>query len=110
MNTDGSLQLAMAAQASVAGLVLVLEDVNLAATSLLDDFAVDGGGLDSWRADSDVAAAVDEQHVVELDRVAGVAVEALEGHDLTGRDSILFAAAANNGVDIGWIGHHALTG
>ena len=90
--------LAVTAQAAVARLVLVLEDVDLAAASLVNDLGHHACALDGGGADGDAVLAADEQDVADLHGVPGVARQALNAEALPRRHAILLSAGADNGV------------
>src|SRR5262249_21702972 len=90
-------RLTVTAAASVVLATLLLEDEDLLVAELGDDLAPDRDALDQWRADPDRVAA-GEQHLGELDRAAGLAVELLDADERPGLDPVLLASGADDGV------------
>src|SRR4029077_3775264 len=73
------LVLAMAVLAAVILPPLFLEDDDLVGAALLDQGGTDRGAIEQRRAGRDIGAVAHHQHLAELDRSAGLAVEPLNG-------------------------------
>src|SRR3954453_22022565 len=100
------LMLAMAVLAPVVLPPLFLEHDDLVGAALLDQGGADRGTVEQRRAGRDAGAVADHQHLAELERGAGFAIELLDGDHIVLGDRVLLAAGADhckhNWTDIGW--------
>src|SRR5207237_5968959 len=100
------LVLAMAVLAPVILPPLFLENDDLVGAALLDQGGADRSAIKQRRAGRDLSAVADHQHLAELNRSAGFAVELLDGDHIVLGDRVLLAAGADhckhNWTDIGW--------
>src|SRR5215472_4707012 len=87
--------LAVPLLAAVAGLRLVLEDDDLVAFAVLDDLGHDLGARDHRRADGNVRALADHQHLGELDCLTRRSRERLDVERLAFAHGVLLSAAAD---------------
>src|ERR687891_2306085 len=95
------LQLAMAALAPIVLAPLLLEHDHLLGLALLQHLGHHLGALDQGRADLQLAAVLlvtDHQHLIEGDRLAHLAIEALDLDHLAGGNPILLSAGADHCV------------
>src|SRR4051812_18677027 len=90
------LMLAMAVLAPVILSPLFLEHDDLVGAALLDQGSADRRAIQQWRAGRDAGAVADHQHLAELDRRAGFAVELLDGDHIILGDRVLLAAGADH--------------
>ena len=88
--------LAVAVLAAVVVAALLLEDQHLVALALGDDGGADAGAADERRADGDLVAVAEHQHLAELDDLAGVAGQALDLDHVVRGDLVLLAAGADD--------------
>src|SRR5712691_2563462 len=90
------LELPVAVFAAVIVPPLFLEDDDLVAAALLDQFGADRGAGQERRAGGHLGAVADHQHLSQLDRRAGLAGELLDRDDVVRGDLVLFAAGADH--------------
>ena len=98
VDTDFGEALPMSALARVVLPALLLEDDDLVAATVTDDFAGDLGAAQRRNAGLDVVAVVAEEDVVELDLAAGVADERRDLVRAAGFDTELLAAGFDDCV------------
>src|SRR3954454_22588119 len=96
-DADHGLELPVAVAPPVVLAPPLLEDDDLLALALLKHGRRDLGAGDGGRA-HDRALAADHQHLAELDRAAGLAIEPLDDEDLVLGDAVLLAAGLDHCV------------
>jgi len=85
--------------AAVSGLVLVFEDRDLLISTVFHYFCNHTRAVHQRRANLDIAASGNEQHVTQLYNGADVGLEQIDIQKLIAFNAILFAAGADYGVN-----------
>jgi hypothetical protein len=79
---------------------LLLEDLDLVAARLLDEFGGHDGAGDDRGADLESGVAGEHQHLVELEDVAGLAGQAFDLEHVVRLDAVLLAAGLDDCVHV----------
>jgi hypothetical protein len=93
--------LAVAHGAAVMLAPLLLEDLDLVAARLLDEFGRHHGAGNDRGSDLDPGLVDDHEHLVELENVTGLARQPLDLENIVGLDAVLLAARLDDCVHIG---------
>ena len=92
-------RLAMAGLAPIANLGLVAENDDLLAADVLDDFGAHDRAFDAGRANARlIAIAGHQEHPAEIEALARLTRQSLDGDRIPRLDAVLFTACLDNGV------------
>src|SRR2546430_5449471 len=101
-DSEGRFFLPVAAALPRTRLVLVLEHADLGPSSMTDDLRRHDGVAHERRAGPDADAVGEQKHLVEDDRVAGVASTAIDGDGGSLFDPVASRTATDDGVHGSW--------
>src|SRR5690606_15340627 len=90
--------LPMSGRAPIVGPALELDDLDLLPAALVQHLALDLAARDDRGADANVRPVADEQHLIEVDDVSDLGIQALDAQLVAGAHAVLFTACTKNRI------------